>query len=195
MDAVAKSPGSARVHVNLSNELKTKGDYTAAMQHLQRAIELEPDYGMAYLNLGLLYKDIKLFQPAITTLKAGLSKKRVAPAKIYYSLGLVYGQLGNYQQAIRQAQLAMHVDSKMLEPLVIMGIAYDEMGDLATAYEKFAEARRRGHDSSILFFNWALTCTKMGRRDEALAKVAEGLFRYPGNSTLLAVRKRILQGR
>ena len=195
MDAVAKSPGRARVHINLSNELKKKGDYSAAMQHLQKAIELEPDYGMAYLNLGLLYKDIRLLEPAIATLKIALTKKRVAHAKIYYSLGLVYGQLGNYREAIKQAELALHVDSKMLAALVVMGVAYDEMGDLDTAYRKFAEARRRGHDSNILFYNWALTCNKMGRREEALAKVAEGLRMYPGNPTLLAVRRRIVGGR
>ena len=193
-DNVTKSPNSARVHVNLSNSLKDKGDYTNALKHLQKAIELEPDYGMAYLNLGLLYKDINLLQQSITILTAGLDKKRVAPAKIYYALGLVYGQLGNYQQAIKMAKMGLHVEPGMLKPYVVMGIAYDELGDLDTAYGKFAEARFLGHDSSSLFYNWALTCMKMGRRSEALDKLAEGIALYPGDNKLISLRSRIARG-
>jgi Tfp pilus assembly protein PilF len=192
MDAVAKSPGKARVHSSFAFALKKKGDYAAAQQHYQKAIEIDPEYGVAYWNLGLLYKDRGLFKQAIAVLQEGILRDPLSDT--YYALGLVYGQIGDYRGAIRQAELALHGDPAHLRALVIMGISYDELGDLETAYQKFDDARRSGHDTSNLFYNWAITCNKMGRRDEALAKLEEGLRLHPGNQKLVALRQRILQG-
>jgi len=53
--ALAKDGKNARAHKNLATCLLKEGKVDEAIQHLQKAVELKPDYGEAHINLSILY--------------------------------------------------------------------------------------------------------------------------------------------
>jgi len=57
--AIHEDPEDARAHNYLAIVLKTQGWTDAAEAELQRAIELNPDYGIAHFNLALMYLERK----------------------------------------------------------------------------------------------------------------------------------------
>jgi hypothetical protein len=65
-DALAKSPGKARVHTNVGMAWQTNGDYRKAIEHYCRALELDARNQRARANL-----DIAVEQDAEARLEAG----------------------------------------------------------------------------------------------------------------------------
>jgi hypothetical protein len=65
-DALAKSPGKARVHTNLGMALQTSGEWQKAIDHYCRALELDPRNQPARANL-----DIAVERDAEARLEAG----------------------------------------------------------------------------------------------------------------------------
>jgi tetratricopeptide (TPR) repeat protein len=57
--ALHEDPLDPRAHNLLAIEVKNIGWRDAALQELQRAIELKPDYGLAHFNLATMYLDQK----------------------------------------------------------------------------------------------------------------------------------------
>lgn len=55
--ALELTPNSAVAHVQLGDIYKHLRDFDAAIRHLRRAEELDPDYPETYINLGIIYDD------------------------------------------------------------------------------------------------------------------------------------------
>lgn len=53
-DVVAKSPGNSRARADLGASLVEVGRVDEGVRHLERAIELDPDYALPYYNLGTI---------------------------------------------------------------------------------------------------------------------------------------------
>ena len=64
-DTARKAPGNARALNNLGWQLREVGDYQAALDCLNRAIELRPRYADAYNNRAYTYASMKRFDVAL----------------------------------------------------------------------------------------------------------------------------------
>ncbi len=71
--------------------------YTLAMATLRRAIELGPDYGRAYYNLGTIY--LKLGLPDLALENFNLASKYKGDPNCFISSGYVYMFMGEYDKA------------------------------------------------------------------------------------------------
>lgn len=119
--------------------------------HFTKAIELKPDYAVAYITRGNAYNNKGLpdeaiadLTKAITLLKVEGDKHHLALA--YNNLGFAYKIKGQYDRAIRDSTEAIR-----LEP--DYAIAYTNRGD---AY------RKKGlHDKAIADANKAITLLEM----------------------------------
>lgn len=108
-DIVARSPNKARPHNNLGDALKKSGRIAEAVHHLERALELQPDYPDALNNLGTIYggsgrrqEAIQFFSQAIM-LSPGHLQARFNLAINYYEQGMLSEAEQQYGVIIQSA--------------------------------------------------------------------------------------------
>jgi tetratricopeptide (TPR) repeat protein len=77
------------------NEL---GNRAAAIQALQRAIELRSNFAAAYTALGTAYREDEKYTEARSTLERAVELNS-KDLRAHYQLGLVYAKLGNKEAA------------------------------------------------------------------------------------------------
>lgn len=104
------------------NIMAARGDYTGAIKLFREAVEIFPDYAVAYYNLGLAHIGAKEYDPAIEAMTQAI---RLKPdfAAAYTSRGDSRVALGELDEAVRDYSKAIE-----LYP------------DYAQAYRKRAEA-------------------------------------------------------
>jgi len=112
-DTALKSPGKARTHNNLGDALKKAGDLEEARLHLERALELQPNYADALNNLATIYCNIGRQNETFVLLHKALSLNS-GHIQARYNLALQYYQNGLFEDAIQEynAIIRINPDSK-----------------------------------------------------------------------------------
>jgi len=87
--------GTERIYNNLGNELMKLKRYDEAMIDFNHAINLYPEYEMAYINRATNYYFLGKFQEAILDYQQAMALNPNNP-QIYYRLALTYRSLGNF---------------------------------------------------------------------------------------------------
>lgn len=87
-----------------------------AASMLQRAITLDPGFGSAHLNLGVLYLEQGAYPTAINALRAAQRLKPSDPLPSYH-LGVAYERIRRYEQAIEAYQTALRIDPDHLRSM------------------------------------------------------------------------------
>ena len=125
-----------------------------ALDILERVIEERPDYSVAYehasfiqSSLGFPDQSVKLLQKAIQN---GISGK-----EILSKLGLYLYEARQYEEAIRQLNIATEADPQNLDNLNYMGMTYAAMG-------KYGEAEASFRKALILDATSAMTLNNLG---------------------------------
>jgi tetratricopeptide (TPR) repeat protein len=114
----SKMNEEAVVCFNKANALWDGQKYTdpkKAIEYLNKAIKLQPDYAQAYYNRGNAYYGLGLYQRAIKDYAEAI---RLKPNDIdaYYNRGNTYFYLGNNKLGCNDAQKACALgDCKLLE--------------------------------------------------------------------------------
>ena len=98
-------------------------DPKKAIEYLNNAIKLKPDYVEAYNNRGLAYFNFGQYQRAIEDYNKAL---RLKPdfAKAYYTRGSAYRYLGKYQRAIEDYNEAIRLKPDYVEAYNNRGVTY-----------------------------------------------------------------------
>jgi tetratricopeptide (TPR) repeat protein len=78
---------------------------------LKRAIEIDPQLGDAYLELGILYSQRKEYPEAISALQKAIEVTPL-PAEAHYRLGQVYGRMGEAEKAGQEIALFKQISEK-----------------------------------------------------------------------------------
>jgi tetratricopeptide (TPR) repeat protein len=99
-----------------------------AIEYLNKAIKLQPDYARAYIGRGLAYFDLDLYQLAIKDYSEAI---RMKPdyADAYYNRGLTYLLLGQYQLAIKDYSETILLKPDFVEAYYFRGDAYFIQGN------------------------------------------------------------------
>jgi tetratricopeptide (TPR) repeat protein len=120
-----------------------------AIFNYNKVIELKPSAG-AYRDLGMVYRDIgesekakEAFEKAIemysTTIEEGTYTRMY---RIYYSRGLTYYEMREYDEAISDFNKTIELKSDYANAYRDLGKAYVAIGDTANATEAFETAVR-----------------------------------------------------
>ena len=125
------------------------GQYDEAITNYNRVIELKPTVG-AYRGLGIVYSEIGASENATDAFDKALEMDtsiieegtyRSMYSK-YYSRGLTYYAMQEYDKAISDFEKAIELKSDYAEAYRDLGKAYLEIGDKAKANEAFETAIR-----------------------------------------------------
>jgi tetratricopeptide (TPR) repeat protein len=71
---------------------------------LKKAIQIDPQLGSAYLELGILYSQRKDYPQAVSALQKAIEITPL-PAEAHYRLGQVYGHMGEAKEATKEIEL------------------------------------------------------------------------------------------
>jgi serine/threonine protein kinase/tetratricopeptide (TPR) repeat protein len=155
--------------------LTVRGDFIAASQQFQRAIELDPRFAMAYASLGTAYHnrgEKKL--AADSTKKSFELRKRVSEREKYYIESHYYHFVtGNLEEARKIYEVWGQTYPRELVPPSNLGVVYQSLGQYNKSLEEFREALRLAPDDALTYANLLITYISLNRLKEASAIAEE----------------------
>ena len=188
----AKIPGKAVDEYEKALKESTKGNYAKAVDGLQRAIKLAPDFYEAQHSLGIQYLAMQRYEDAENPLLKArdLSPKAAEPlinlGTLYYQRGESQADAGQKEKALADFQKAAELLDQSInrDPLspsahLYLGAALYKTG----SYERAESVLKRGlelnpnlNDARLTLIN---VYTKQARLDEALEQVNLFLEKNP----------------
>ena len=147
---------------------RTKGD-AAAIPFMKRALELDPNFAVAYANLGLEYGNLGQASLSAENIKKAYAlRDRVSEHEKYRIAALYYSNVtGELEQAIQVYELWAKSYPQDLVPPGNMGNIYGELGQYEKAVAQTQEALRLEPNEVVAYVNLASGYLALNRPDDA----------------------------
>lgn len=188
-----KTDSFADVHNMLGFILHGRSDFVAAERHFERAVELNPTYTEALLNLAVTYNDLHKYEAARQVYarihKAEGQTGMMDPfargklANKHADLAQAYLDVGGREEAVMELKKAVSLCPTFPDLWTRLGSIYRDMGNLAfarEAYETACKAAPRYVQARVLL---GVTLLAQGLPDEAIATWTEALSIEPDNKS------------
>ena len=203
-EAIRLEPDNGQAHQALARAYWVgKGDFASAIPEFERAIQLNPDAGYSYLQLGLLLAWQGQFDRAEEVCKravelqdqyiSGNAGLQVVGAN--GRLGYVYYLQGRYDDALREYERGLQFvassdhalkDRTAIELTIKIGAAYQRQGRTADASRQFERARKmfdgllaKGADDPFTRYYVACMYALGGDRERALDSLERVAAKLP----------------
>jgi tetratricopeptide (TPR) repeat protein len=155
------------------------GDFSAAIPLLQHAIELDPNFAMAYMAMGLAFRNLKQYRQANENLQRAFDlsdrasdKEKIMISASYHSLET--GDLEKARQAYEKWAQNYSGDSV---PHNNLGVIYGHLGQYEKQRVEFLEALRLKPDSPVASANLVSVYSHLFRLGEAKTAYEQALAR------------------
>ena len=155
---------------NLNNRglvYANKGNYDSAIRDYDKAIEIAPNYAMAFNNRGLAYVDKKDYATAIRDFSKAIE---IAPdlAVVFYNRGTVYAEnKKNYDAAIRDFNKAIKLDPNFAMAFYNRGLVYKNKGNYDAAIRDYNKAIKLDPNFAMAMANMGLAYKEKGDKENA----------------------------
>jgi tetratricopeptide (TPR) repeat protein len=161
-----KGPGAAGYN-NLSNAYSKQGRLDEAIQTALKAIEVEPNYGVAHFNLGNLYVRRGQFEIAQRHFEKALA---VYPnyAEAHSNYGQLLAERGDLDSGIKHFRKAIELDPGLGRAYLNLGVALAKKGDLDEAARALTEAARMAADAPEATYYLGSVYAAQNRYQEAI---------------------------
>jgi arylsulfatase A-like enzyme/Tfp pilus assembly protein PilF len=110
-----------------------------ALEILGKVIEERPDYSVAYLHAGFVYSEQGFPEKGAEILKQAIQNGVLGP-EILGKLGLYLFEAKQYDESVKQLELALKTDSQDLDTLNFLAMAYTASGRYSEAESTFQKA-------------------------------------------------------
>lgn len=186
-EALAECDRYADVHDMLGVICHGRGNFVAAEHHFERALELNPAYTEAALNLAVTYNDRGKYELA----REIYAKIKVAPgtaiepfargkiANMHAEVGEAYADAGMLHEAIREYESATKLCPGFADLHVRLAVLHRQLGDhqaAKLAYESAIAAREAYVPARI---GLGITLLSLGDTDGAIAQWQRALELEP----------------
>ena len=168
--ALARSPQHQQVRAFLANALYKAGRTDEALANFRNAIELQPNFAIAYNGLGNVLLGEKKLDEAITAYRKAIELQPNL-AMPYSNLGSVLTQQGKLDEAIAAHQKAVN-----LRPDA--AIAHSSLGAALVDQGKYEDAIVAVHRAIALDPKFAQSYSNLGTALEAQEKLDEAIAAY-----------------
>jgi len=170
-----------------ADELREKGDALPPVALYQRAIELDPNFAMAYARTGNQYLTLGQADLARQNFQKAFDlRERASEREKFYITEKYYDGTGQLEQAIQAMRLYAQTYPSDQTPRVNLSVAYQILGDFDKGLTNSLDAIRLEPDSWYGYVNAAYCYTALGRFDEAKAVINTGLQKTSGGVVLHA---------
>jgi TolB-like protein/Tfp pilus assembly protein PilF len=179
--ALALDSTLAEAHTSLASVLFSfDWDWSAAGREFERAIALDPGYGLAHQRFGLYLMYQGRFGEALPVLERARTLDPLAPSASM-NLGRLHLSARRPGAAVPLLQAAVELNPQLTLAHEQLGHAYLQLGEQEDALAAFRRAAAAGGARGAARLAYALAAT--GRRDEAWGIVHE-LLRAPAHRHL-----------
>jgi len=104
---------TAEAHTFLGWTYHMQGKIEDAIEECKLAIEIDPDYGNPYNDIGVYLIDLNRHEEAIPWLEQAIKAKRYEPRHFpYYNLGRVYLAKGQFNRARELFQQSLEIEPR-----------------------------------------------------------------------------------
>src|SRR5579862_7818103 len=157
--------------------LIVKADYKAAVPLLERSIQLDPNFAMAYATIGTTYQNLgEKTLAAQNTGKAYDLRTRVSEWERFYIESHYYHFVtGDLEKAGKVYELWAQIYPREEVAPNNLGIIYQTLGQHEKALAEFRETMRISAPDSLGYNNLVLGYLYLKRLDEARAAAAEAI--------------------
>lgn len=144
-----------------------KGSYEEGIEEARKAIDINPNYAMAYVSLGAQYNHVRDYDKAIFNLIKAID---MDPNLIqaYNNLGFSYAQKGLYDEAIKYLKKAIELNPNSSFIYGNIGSAYNRSGRYDEAIASFKKAIEIEPKDAMSYNNMAIAYYRKGQYKEAI---------------------------
>lgn len=151
-DVIKKGPEKARGYNGLGLAYQHMSQYDKAIVSFDKAIALDQDYYVAYMNRGVLQGQSGSFDKAIEDLNRSIAiNPKVAEA--YSNRGIAYALLGRYDKALDDFNKALELNQNLAETYFNRGKLYFKTGQKGLALADFQKACDLGYENGCNALN------------------------------------------
>jgi type IV pilus assembly protein PilF len=148
--------------------------FDRAEKNLKRAIELDPEYSEARVNLSFLYIEKGLFDEAIESgLKAIENITYSTPERAYNNVGWAYYKKGDLDNAANYFSKAMIHDKLFFLPHKNLAMVYMEKGKYQEARKEYEASIKGCEECADLYYGLGLTLLKLKDKKGAVKMFEE----------------------
>jgi tetratricopeptide (TPR) repeat protein len=157
------------------------GDYTTAIKYLSQAIDIEANFGSAYVQRGVAYLRLQNYQNAQADLSKALSMDDTN-LEAYKNMALIEIALDNLEEAIRLYEKVLEFDRRDI--LVINAIAgvYLKQEKPEEALKQYERALQYEPNNVNIMHNQAVFYRRMNKSEQAMIICNNILEIDPSNS-------------
>ncbi|MCZ8224313.1 MAG: tetratricopeptide repeat protein [Microcystis sp. LE19-84.1B] len=140
----------ADLYLNQGNERLDKEDFQGAIADYNKAIELDPNFALAYNNRGVVYYNLKQWQKALADYNQAIE---LDPnyALAYSSRGVVYSNLKQWQKALADYNQAIKLDPNLADAYIKRGWAYVNLNHWQKGIADLNKAIELDHDNALAY--------------------------------------------
>jgi tetratricopeptide (TPR) repeat protein len=164
----------------LGGENVAAGNQMAAVPFFKRAIELDPNFAMAYARLGTIYSNWgQLDAQEEYQRKAFELKDRTSERERLYITSHYYTDRGELEKGRASYELYKQTYPRDTTPYINLSVIYSNVGDFAKALENAKESIPLDPDWALAYADTVDSYVGLNRLEEAKAVAKEGLRRHP----------------
>jgi eukaryotic-like serine/threonine-protein kinase len=154
-----------------------QADFTAAVPLFERAIELDPNFAMAYASLGTTYHNLgEKVLASKNTQEAYELRTHVSEWEKFYIESHYHDFVTGDLEKTRQAyELWSQIYPRETVPLTNLGVLYQTLGEYDKSLAKYREVMEPRPADSLDFGNVVLAYLHLNRLDESRAAANEAL--------------------
>jgi adenylate cyclase len=169
--ALAINGSLADAHSALGVLYAWSGRYDEGIAEAERGVELDPNSGQVYFNLGFILRMVGKPKEAIPVIQKALRLEPMAPDNYVRQLALDYFQAGDCKEALAACDKGLKRQPDHLVSRVIMAAVYGSCGREEEARKEAAEVLRINPKFSVESFMRNTPYKNPSDRD----RVAQGL--------------------
>lgn len=125
--SIEKKP-TAKAHTYLGWALSHQGKFDEAITQCHKAIELDPDYGNPYNDIGAYYIEKGMYAKAIPYLEKAIKAKNYDHYQFpHFNLGRVYLKMGMYLKAAEEFNKVLEIDPNNLPARIFLELINQSM--------------------------------------------------------------------
>lgn len=165
---------TAKEHLTSGNDYFEQDDLEQAIAEYTQAIELDPNYALAYYNLGVAHNDLGELEEAIADYSQVIE---IDPtyAEAYNNRGHVYYQLGDYETAITDYNQALKLDPNRGEWYFNRALAYGAAGVWEQAIADYNQAVAIDPQVPQIYYQRGIAYSNVGQVERAIADFERAL--------------------